>query len=147
MSSPVYSVVTRFAYGIRQLPRVAWYLGHGLALRRLSEVARQREGSQSRARRRSHTDAPVPDRDYIYSETIRLFMQDLANVEAGIYPVPADHDGSLLTMIARGSSSKIFQKSIDAGSAGHTTKSSARKHVESDPPTICKISIFSRAAG
>ena len=104
MSSPVSTVVTRFAYGLSQLPRVAWYLGHGLALRRLAEVARRREGSQSRARRR-HTDAPVPDRDYIYSEMIRLFMQDLANVEAGIYPVPADHDGSLLTMIHR---SRLF---------------------------------------
>ena len=65
MSSPVSSVVTRFAYGISQLPRVAWYLGLGLALRRLSEAARQREGSQSRAPRRPPIDAPVPDRDYI----------------------------------------------------------------------------------
>jgi len=83
------------------MPRVAWYVGHGLALRRLAEAARRRKGSQSRARRRPHTNAPVPDRDYIYAETIRLFMQDLANVEAGIYPVPDDHDGSLLTMIHR----------------------------------------------
>jgi hypothetical protein len=117
-------VVTRFAYGMSQLPRVAWYLGHGLVLRRLSEAARRREGSQSRARRRPHTDAPVPDHDYIYAEMIRLFIQDLANVEAGIYPVPADYDGSRLTLIHRcGSSSKIFQTSIDAASVGHTAKS------------------------
>jgi len=101
MSLPVSTVVTRFAYGMSQMPRVAWYVGHGLALRRLAEAARRRKGSQSRARRRPHTNAPVPDRDYIYAETIRLFMQDLANVEAGIYPVPDDHDGSLLTMIHR----------------------------------------------
>src|SRR5215470_9052190 len=105
MSSPVSTAVTRFAYGMSQLPRVAWYLGHGLVLRRLSEAARRREGSQSRTRRRPHTDAPVPDRDYIYAEMIRLFRQDLANVEAGIYPVPADHDGSLLTLIQR---SRLF---------------------------------------
>ena len=105
MSSSISTVVTRFSYGISQLPRVAWYLGHGLALRRLSEAARRREGSQSRAGRRPRTDAPVPDRDHIYAEMIRLFMQDLANVEAGIYPVPADHDGSLLTMIHR---SRLF---------------------------------------
>jgi hypothetical protein len=55
MSSPVSTVVTRFAYGLSQLPRLAWYLGHGLALRRLSEAARQREGPP--ARRRPHTDA------------------------------------------------------------------------------------------
>src|SRR5204863_2847044 len=75
------------------------YLAHGLALRRLSKAVLQREGPQ--ARRRSHTKAPVPERDYIYADMIRLFMQDLANVEAGIYPVPADHDGSLLTLIHR----------------------------------------------
>ncbi len=31
----------------------------------------------------------------------KLFLQDLANVEAGIYPVPADHDRSLLTLLNR----------------------------------------------
>ena len=30
-----------------------------------------------------------------------LFAQDLANVEAGLYPVPADHDGSVLTLLDR----------------------------------------------
>jgi hypothetical protein len=35
----------------------------------------------------------------------RLFLQDLANVEACIYPLPADHDGSLLTLINR---SRLF---------------------------------------
>jgi len=105
MSSPISTVVTRFTYGLSQLPRVAWYLGHGLILRRLAEAARRRGGSQSRARRRPHRDAPVPDRDDIYAEMIRLFRQDLANVEAGIYPVPADHDGSLLTLIQR---SRLF---------------------------------------
>jgi len=75
MSSPVSTVVTRFAYGLSQLPRVAWYLGHGLALRRLAEVARRREGAQSRTRRRPHTDAPVPDRDYIYAEMIRTYLK------------------------------------------------------------------------
>jgi hypothetical protein len=35
----------------------------------------------------------------------RLFLQDLANVESGLYPLPADHDGSLLTLINR---SRLF---------------------------------------
>jgi ubiquinone/menaquinone biosynthesis C-methylase UbiE len=30
-----------------------------------------------------------------------LFRQDLANVEAGIYPLPEDHDGSLMTRLNR----------------------------------------------
>jgi len=35
----------------------------------------------------------------------KLFFQDLANVEAGIYPIPADHDGSLFASIRR---SRLF---------------------------------------
>jgi ubiquinone/menaquinone biosynthesis C-methylase UbiE len=34
-----------------------------------------------------------------------LFRQDLANVEAGIYPLPADHDGSLPLLLER---SRLF---------------------------------------
>jgi hypothetical protein len=34
-----------------------------------------------------------------------LLQQDLANVEAGIYPLPADHDGSLMTLLHR---SRLF---------------------------------------
>ena len=86
-----------------QLPRVAWYVGHGLVLRRLSEAARRRDGAGSQPRVR--VDGPVPDRDRIYADMARLFLQDLANVESGIYPLPEDHDGSLFTLIAR---SRLF---------------------------------------
>jgi ubiquinone/menaquinone biosynthesis C-methylase UbiE len=34
-----------------------------------------------------------------------LLQQDFANVEAGIYPLPADHDGSILTLLHR---SRLF---------------------------------------
>ena len=36
---------------------------------------------------------------------VSLFQQDLANVEAGIYPLPADHEGSLVTLLKR---SRLF---------------------------------------
>ena len=91
------------AYGVSQLPRVAWYLGHGLALRRLAETARRNNGVK--ARRRVRTSAPVPDRSQLYADMARLFLQDLANVESGLYPLPADHDGSLFTLINR---SRLF---------------------------------------
>jgi hypothetical protein len=42
------SLITRVAYGVTQLPRVAWYLGHGLGLRRLSEAARRRDSVKAR---------------------------------------------------------------------------------------------------
>jgi Methyltransferase domain len=103
MTAPASNLITRVAYGMRQLPRVAWYLGHGLALRRLAEAARRRDGAKPR--RRVRTNVPVPDRNRIYADMARLFLQDLANVESGIYPLPADHDGSLLTLINR---SRLF---------------------------------------
>jgi len=93
-------IITRVAYDVTQLPRVAWYLGHGLALRRLAEAAR-RNGAKPRRR----TNAPVPERSQLYADMARLFFQDLANVESGIYPLPVDHDGSLLTLINR---SRLF---------------------------------------
>ena len=57
MAAPASSLITRVVYGVSQLPRVAWYLGHGLALRRLAEAARRSNGAK--APRRRHTNAPV----------------------------------------------------------------------------------------
>jgi len=97
MSNPLSRLATRVAYGASQLPRIAWYVGHSLALRRLSEEVRRRDGKK--ARPRAHTSAPVPDRSRLYADMAILFQQDLANIEAGLYPLPADHDGSLLTLL------------------------------------------------
>ena len=104
MSDPLSRLVIRAAYGARQLPRVAWYLGHGLAMRRLSAQVR-REGESPRPRPRPGTDRPVPDRRRLFADMAVLFQQDLANVEAGIYPLPADHDGSLASLLHR---SRLF---------------------------------------
>ncbi len=109
MADPASRLATRVAYGASQLPRVAWYVGHALVMRRLSEEARRRAGDSSRPR--AHTDAPVPDRKRLYADMATLFRQDLANVERGIYPLPADHDGSLPTLLER---SRLFFE----GSAG-----------------------------
>src|SRR5262249_28313756 len=65
MSDPLSRLAMRVAYGASQLPRVAWYVGHNLAMRRLSEEARQREGS---TRPRARTDRPVPDRGRLYAD-------------------------------------------------------------------------------
>ena len=103
MSTPLSRLVTRVAYGASQLPRVAWYVGHSLALRQLSDATRRQEGKK--ARHRPRTNLPVPDRNQIYGDMAALFMQDLANVEAGVYPLPVDHDGSLPTLLHR---SRLF---------------------------------------
>jgi ubiquinone/menaquinone biosynthesis C-methylase UbiE len=103
MPDPVSQFATRIAYGARQLPRVAWYVGHALVMRRLSQAVRERAGESTRPQ--AHTDAPVPDRKRLYADMATLFRQDLANVEAGIYPLPADHDGSLPILLER---SRLF---------------------------------------
>jgi ubiquinone/menaquinone biosynthesis C-methylase UbiE len=103
MATPVSQFATRFAYGASQLPRVAWYIGHAMVMRRLSQTVR--EGDRESARRKPHTDAPVPDRRRLYADMAALFARDLANVEAGIYPLPADHDGSLPILLER---SRLF---------------------------------------
>jgi hypothetical protein len=147
MAAPAPSIVTRVAYGVSQLPRVAWYLGHGLALRRLAEAARRRDGAE--ARPRVQTKPPVPERSRLYADMAKLFLQDLANVESGIYPLPADHDGSLLTLINR---SRLFfadlpeihrRREARVHNEIFITKTPARR----GRATICRISTFNQAAG
>ena len=58
MADPISRFATRIAYGARQLPRLAWYLGHGMVMRRLSAAERRRAGGSARP---AHTDRPVPD--------------------------------------------------------------------------------------
>jgi ubiquinone/menaquinone biosynthesis C-methylase UbiE len=99
MSSPLAQAVTRAVYGAKQLPRIAWYVGHSLVLRELVDGVNQRE--DLKVRRRVHTNAPVPDRRRIYADMARLFLKDLANVEAGFYPIPEERDGSFLELIHR----------------------------------------------
>jgi ubiquinone/menaquinone biosynthesis C-methylase UbiE len=103
MTHPVSRLATRIGYCASQLPRIGWYVGHRAIMRRLSEEARSRAGE--RMRPRAHTNGPVPNRWRLYADMATLFLQDLANVEAGIYPLPLDHDGSLPTMLHR---SRLF---------------------------------------
>ena len=97
MSTHLDLVVTRAAYAATQLPRVAWYVSHGFVMRGLSDRVRRRPGES--ARPRPVTALPIPDRSRLYADMVALLRQDLANVEAGIYPLPADHDGPLRTVI------------------------------------------------
>ena len=55
MSNLFSRIAVRVAYGASQLPRVAWYVGHSLAVRRLAEAARQRDGG-------APGSAPIPMR-------------------------------------------------------------------------------------
>ena len=72
-------------------------------MRRLSEEARRRADEITRPP--AHTDAPVPSRNRLYADMASLFLQDLTNVEAGVYPLPADDDGTLPMLLDR---SRLF---------------------------------------
>jgi ubiquinone/menaquinone biosynthesis C-methylase UbiE len=90
-------------YGAQQLPRIAWYVGHGYAVQQLSKEARRRQGDSTRPPARSK--GPVPGQRQLYADMADLFMRDLENIEAGLYPMPADHDGALPTLLYR---SRLF---------------------------------------
>lgn len=105
MTDPLSRMATRIAYGALQLPRIAWYVGHGYALQHLSKEARRRDGLE--LRRPATTVLPVPDQRQLYADLFRLLRADLDNVEAGIYPLPADRDGPLPLLLRR--SQSFFQ--------------------------------------
>jgi len=100
MSHPLLSLATRLSYGARQLPRIAWYVGHGYAVQQLAKEARRRAGEAPPAPRK-----PVLSDRRLYADMAELFGRDLGNVEAGLYPLPADHDGAWPTLLHR---SRLF---------------------------------------
>jgi ubiquinone/menaquinone biosynthesis C-methylase UbiE len=85
---------------------MAWYTGHFHVMRRLAEQVREqqeRESTRPKPRSDRRTDRRLND------DMAALIEQDLANVEAGIYPLPADHDGTLLTLLDR---SRLFFRDL-----------------------------------
>lgn len=103
MSHPLSRLATRVAYASSQLPRRAWYAGQLYVMRKLAEEVARREGAPPRPKSHSRVDERVE------ADRAALFVQDLANVEAGLYPLPVDHDGSLLTLLDR---SRLFFRDL-----------------------------------
>ena len=107
MSRPVSQLATRIAYLSRQLPRMAWYAGHLYVMRRLADELRRRESKDAQPKPR-----PLPGvQRRLDADMAALLAEDLANVEAGIYPLPSDHDGSLVTVLDR---SRLFFRDLPA---------------------------------
>jgi hypothetical protein len=103
MSDPLSRLAIRVAYATRQLPRMAWYAGHLYIMRLLAEQTRQRESD--RARPKPPSDSRLDQR--LKVNLAALLEQHLANVEVG--PIPADHDGSILTLLER---SRLFFRDL-----------------------------------
>lgn len=103
--SPLSRLATRVAYISMQLPRMAWYAGHQYALRRLADRMRQQKGES--AQRRPRSDRRM--QRHLDADMAALLADDLVNVEAGIYPLPRDHDGSFATLLDR---SQLFFRDL-----------------------------------
>ena len=146
MSFRLSRAFTKVAYGVTQVPRVAWYVGHSLVLRELANTIRERETPKPRSHIR--TVRSVPDRKRIYMDMAKLFLQDLSNVDAGIYPLPADRDGPLFASLRR---SQLFFE--DLPNIHQRRKRRAHNEIlndttaGNDPAITCRISTISRAAG
>lgn len=84
MSTRTANPAMRLAYGLSQGARVAWYLGHYAATRRL--VGPLRADGQKPFR----SSAGTPDRRALLNAVGDLFARDWRNVERGIYAPPHD---------------------------------------------------------
>jgi len=111
MSDPLSLIATRVAYAATQLPRLAWYAGHGYVMRRLAAQARRDEALRRHGAAAPPTNAPALEQSRVYRDLAALLAQDLDNVEAGLYPLPHDHDGTLLTRLRR---SRLFFEDLPA---------------------------------
>lgn len=90
--------LTRLRHSARQATRMGFYIGHRLAIDR---AVRRQEARSSQAISRPSADGPVPDRRLLLQDMQRLLRRDLDHAEAGYYPTPRDHDGSLSGLLRR----------------------------------------------
>ena len=90
----------RLGYAATQGARVAWYLGHYLAARRISRPF-DRPGEP-----KFEPKSAPGDQARIRAAFLELFALDRANIEAGLYPAPTDF--SLPNLIAAFDGSRRF---------------------------------------
>jgi hypothetical protein len=88
---------TRLNYAVRQSGRVAWYAGHGLAVRRMAQ--RLEAELPGPARVIKPPSRPVPSMRRLLADVAQLLSRDLANVERGLYPAPEEEDGPVSQLI------------------------------------------------
>lgn len=86
--SPVERAALRARFGVEQAARVGWYAANNVtAVRRARELAR---GLPPLPRPTIKSPHGVPDRTALVPHVRRLLADDLANIEAGLYPMPEE---------------------------------------------------------
>jgi ubiquinone/menaquinone biosynthesis C-methylase UbiE len=93
-------------HALGQTGRVAWYLGHRIAARRIAagapKPATRGSGQPSRPPQRPRSGRPrAPTLPDLLADIARLFARDAENVASGLYPAPDDGDGPLPRRLAR----------------------------------------------
>ena len=89
----------RLEFAARQGARVAWYTGHGAAMRRmLKRIDAKAPGERPKI---VPPSKPVPSMRRLLADVAALLARDLANAEAGHYPIPVDDDGGIPSLLAQ----------------------------------------------
>jgi ubiquinone/menaquinone biosynthesis C-methylase UbiE len=97
--TPVERIALRTRFGLTQAARVGWYAAQNAAAMRLSrEVGRALPRPPAP---RIQSPAGIPTRAVLLQHVRRLLARDMANVEAGLYPLPADEPDGLRGLLAR----------------------------------------------
>lgn len=97
--TPVERLALRARFGIAQAARVGWYASQNMAGVRLGrEVGRDLPSVGPPS-----IDAPagIPNRAVLLRHVRQLLARDLANVEAGLYPLPDDEPDGLAGLLER----------------------------------------------
>lgn len=101
-ATPLERLVTRLSFAASQAGRVAWYAGHGVAMRRAVKRIDAQYDAQHPGKRPqiAKPRGAVPSTRRMLADIAVLLKRDLENVEAGLYPLPADTDGGLSGRLA-----------------------------------------------
>ena len=83
-ATPLERLVTRLSFAASQAGRVAWYAGHGAAMRRaVKRIDAQHPGTRPKIHK---PQGAVPSTRRMLADIAALLKRDLENVEAGLYP-------------------------------------------------------------
>lgn len=97
--SPLERLSLRARFGVEQAARVGWYAANNaIAVRRARELAR---GLPPLPKPKIEAPGGVPDRARLLPYVRKLLADDLANVEAGLYPMPEDDVQGLRDLLRR----------------------------------------------
>ena len=97
-ATPLERLVTRLSFAASQAGRVAWYAGHGAAMRQaVKRIDAQFPDTPPKIRK---PQGPVPSTRRMLADIAALLKRDLENVEAGYYPLPSDNEGGLPARLA-----------------------------------------------